>query len=218
MKTRCKWLVALLSMILIFANSSVSQAAKLSKKRQANADRIYEECLKHWDDYGCLPSVCISIGIVESGLGEACHKNNWWGLHGGNRSYASFEAGIKAYAKTVGNKTYYGNAKGQKDYKKQLKRLADGGYCASGGYYRKNKNVIKRYKLYNYDLKMFAALKKEKVKSQKSATTTAKADITSTENIATKTTTTTKTDVTTTTESVIIETPPLVRGVSQNGQ
>lgn len=198
MKTRYRWFVALLCMMLIFVNSSVSQAAKLSKKRRTNADRIYKECLKHWDDYGCLPSVCISIGIVESGLGEACYKNNWWGLHGGNRSYASFEAGVRAYAKTVGNKTYYGNAKGQKDYKKQLKRLADGGYCASGGYYRKNKKVIEQYKLYEYDKKMFAALNAKKKKSQKAVKTT----------VAKKNMTTKKSN---TTPSVVIERPPLVQ-------
>ena len=165
MKLKYKIIMLILGVTLIFSNCSVSQAETLSKSRRANANKIYRECLKHWKEYGCLPSVCISIGIVESGLGETCRSNNWWGLGGGRHSYRSFESGMKAYAKTVGNKSYYGNAKGQKSYKKQLKRLADGGYCASGSeYYNMNRHVIKKYKLHKYDEKMFAALKKQKEK------------------------------------------------------
>ena len=149
--------------------SKPSLAAKLSTSRQKRADQIYKIMgkPKTWKKYGCLPSVCIAQGIIESGLGEKCRSNNYWGLRCGRASYSSLKNGIKAYMQCINN-GYYKGAPHKKNYATQIDKILDGGYCQPrGSYYSKAISVIRSYKLYNYDKKLFKQIKKEKLEKKR---------------------------------------------------
>lgn len=149
--------------------SKPSQAAKLSASRQKRADQIYKimGTSKSWKKYGCLPSVCIAQGIIESGLGEKCRSYNYWGLGCGRSSYSSLENGVRAYQKCINN-GYYKGAPHKKNYKVQIDKILDGGYCVPrGSYYSKAVSVIQSYNLTKYDKKLFKQIKKEKLEKKR---------------------------------------------------
>ena len=169
MKRVIKIAMIIICFCFIAIQSEDVQAAKLSASRQKRADQIYKIMgnPKSWKKYGCLPSVCIAQGIIESGLGEKCRSNNYWGLRCGRASYSSLKNGVKAYMQCINN-GYYKGAPYKKNYATQIDKILDGGYCQPrGSYYSKAVSVIRSYKLYNYDKKLFKQIKKEKLEKKR---------------------------------------------------
>ena len=163
-------LVAIALLFLSFAMpSSNAEARKFSTAQQKRVDTIYKVVSKpkNWKKYGCLPSVCIAQAFIESGVGQACRANNFWGLRCGRASYLSLEAGVYAYMKCINN-GYYKGAPHQKNAATQISKILAGGYCQpQGAYYSKAIWTIKTYNLKKYDKKMFKNIKRiEKKKKE----------------------------------------------------
>lgn len=145
---------------IILGNSTKSKA--FSKAQQKRIDSIYKVCKNNWDKYGVLPSVCMAQAMAESTMGEHCSGYNYWGIRSGRSRYSSREKGIIAYLKVINN-GYYKGAPFQTNYKKQLRKIVNGGYCnPAGSYYKKTTRIVKKYNFQKYDKKMFQELKAKK--------------------------------------------------------
>ena len=141
--------------------------SKLNARQQENADRIAAIVSEHWDEYGCLPSVCIAQAMQESGLGEHCRGNNLWGIQSGAESYSSIEAGAIRYMKVINN-GYYKGAPFETDWRVQIRRILDGGYCQPEGAYESYvHSIVNKYNLTKYDDEMFAAIEKKREEERK---------------------------------------------------
>ena len=145
----------------------IAATRTLTKSQQKNADRIAEVAAENWDTYGVLPSVAVAQAFIESTLGDHCSGNNLWGIKSGAVSYSSLDEGIIAYLKVINN-GYYKGAPGCKNYKTQLSRILDGGYCKPvGNYYSNATWAIDAYDFDKYDKAMFREIKKKKEEARK---------------------------------------------------
>lgn len=134
---------------------------KFTDSQQKNAEVIAEICNKEWKNYGVLPSIAIAQAFVESTLGDHCRGYNLWGICSGGVTYSSLENGVYGYLKVINN-GYYKDAPFQTDYKIQIRKILDGGYCQpEGEYYSKVLWTVKTYNLEQYDQKLFTELKKQ---------------------------------------------------------
>lgn len=139
---------------------------KFTKSQQRNADRIAEVCIKEWETYGVLPSIAIAQAFIESTLGDHCRGYNLWGIRSGAVTYSSLENGIYGYLKVINN-GYYPNAPFQTDYKAQIRKILDGGYCQpEGAYYSKALWTVREYNLTKYDTELFKVLEANKKKKE----------------------------------------------------
>ena len=136
---------------------------KLSKSQQKNADIIAEITSKNWEKYGCLPSVAIAQAYIESQLGvQIPNRGNLWGIMSGKKYYGSVEEGCYGYMRVINN-GYYGSAPHTKDWRSQIRKILDGGYCSpEGTYYSDVVWTIETYGLEKYDKKMFKEIKEKK--------------------------------------------------------
>ena len=166
MKILKKGLVVLFILCMFLSISTKAEARSLTKSQKQKAETIYEECSKekNWKKYGVLPTVCIAQAFVESGIGQKCRPNNLWGLRCGRASYSSLKSGIKAYMQCINN-GYYKGAPHKKNYRVQLDKILDGGYCQPrGAYFSHAMQLIRDYDLDKYDKKMFKKFKQIKKK------------------------------------------------------
>lgn len=167
------WLgVMAIALLLVGINTKQiginATSRKLAKSQQNYADRIAEVAIDNWETYGVLPSVAVGQAFIESTLGDHCRGYNLWGIKSGAVSYSSLDEGIHAYLKVINN-GYYKNAPFCKDWRTQIRRILDGGYCVPEGKYYSNISwSIEAYNFDKYDKKLFKKLeKKEKAKKEK---------------------------------------------------
>jgi flagellum-specific peptidoglycan hydrolase FlgJ len=124
----------------------------LSGQRKSRADYIAKVCIQNYKTYKVLPSVCVAQALVESGLGESCKANNYWGISSnGYGGFSSLEAGVLRYLQVINN-GYYKGAVGTKSYTTAAYAIQNGGYCCpSTGYAAKIISMVKMYRLTDYD-------------------------------------------------------------------
>lgn len=141
-------------------------AREFTEKQQKIADELTSVCIDSWDEYGVLPSTCIAQAFVESTLGEHCSGNNLWGIRSGAEKYETLEKGTLRYLEVINN-GYYKNAPFEKNYKKQIKAILDGGYCQPvGDYYSNAMWAIENYNILKYNEKLFNELENRDRKKQ----------------------------------------------------
>lgn len=162
-------LAIVLSMAMIFSYVPTSAREHvLTGERKKTAEKIGKMCDENWEKYGVLPSVCIAQAFIESTLGKNCSGYNLWGIRSGAEKYGSLQEGVKRYLQVINN-GYYDGAPFQKDYRKQIRAIVDGGYCVpAGDYYERAIWVIEAYGLEQYDKKLFRRLQEEKRIEQQS--------------------------------------------------
>lgn len=177
MKYKIMTLITVISLIfsVLYCQVDAKSFRKFSKSQDKNAQRIAKVVADNWEKYGCLPSVAIAQAFIESTLGEHCTGYNLWGIRSGAEQYDSLDDGIYRYMRVINN-GYYKGAPFCKDYKKQIRRILDGGYCTpEGEYYNNVIWTIQAYGLYRYDEQMFKKIK-SKSKSKKSIKPATKAN------------------------------------------
>lgn len=156
-----------LSLALLLIPSTHAKGVSLTDAEKEKADIITDEIEKGYEDYGCLPSICIAQGYVESHLGGKCRANNYWGLVGGRASYGSLREGVRAYQKVINN-GYYDGAPFEKNPYTMIRAILAGGYCQpEGSYYSQVKWCISEFDLLRYDKKMFKSLRKKERRRRK---------------------------------------------------
>lgn len=161
-----KVIAVTLVLLLMFPNYAKS-SARLSASQKSRVNTIVDVCTEHWEEYGVLPSTCITQAFVESTLGKYCSGNNLWGICSGAVSYSSLEEGVIGYCKVINN-GYYKNAPFKKNTKEQLRAILDGGYCQpEGSYYSDACWLIDNYNLTKYDKKLFKKLKEKRQRKLK---------------------------------------------------
>lgn len=157
-----KFRLIILFFSLLFFNKLDVQAYALSNTQQERADEIARIVSDNWEEYGCLPSVCIAQAMIESTLGEHCISYNYWGINQGRTRYETLEDGVFGYMKCINN-GYYKNAPFSENYSDQIRYILNGGYCQPvGSYYEDAIWVIEHYELYKYDQQMFEEIEREK--------------------------------------------------------
>ena len=150
------------SLIFRLGSEEEETEVNLSGEKLERANYLAEMCIEHWEEYGCLPSVCIAQAVLESSLGDICYPNNYWGLYGGYRSYDTLEDGVYAYMGLIND--YYSHATYILDYEEQIEQIYYGGYCTSGYEYVTNVIwIIESYNLDYYDQLLFEKLEREKL-------------------------------------------------------
>ena len=153
-----KRLLVLVVILLCIVSTEVD-AKTLDKKKTKTADKIAEICIENWEEYGVLPSVAVAQAFIESTLGKNCSGYNLWGVKSGKEQYSSLKEGTLRYLEVINN-GYYEGAPFQKNYKKQLKAILDGGYCQpAGNYYANAIWSIETYGFDKYDKELFRRLK-----------------------------------------------------------
>lgn len=154
--------VIILFFILLFFIKTDVYAHELSNAQQDRANEIAKIVSDNWEEYGCLPSVCIAQAMIESTLGEHCISYNYWGINQGRTRYETLEDGVFGYMKCINN-GYYKNAPFCENYSEQIRYILNGGYCQPvGDYYENTIWIIEHYELYKYDEQMFENIQKEK--------------------------------------------------------
>lgn len=132
----------------------------LPEDKTVKANYIAEICIENWNEYGCLPSVCIAQAILESDLGEKCYPYNYWGLHGGYYSYDSLEDGVYAYMEFIN--IHYDKAPFITSSSEQIQAIYNGGYCQGKSDYVSDINwIIKEYNLEYYDNLLFDEIERK---------------------------------------------------------
>lgn len=122
---------------LISCLVTTTHCKALTKEQWKQADIIAEVTAENWNEYGVLPSVAVSQAFI--------------GIASGAESYNSLENGVLRYLSVINNGCYPG-APFERDYKKQIRKILDGGYCEPEGYYYSNILwSIKNYHFYRYD-------------------------------------------------------------------
>ena len=131
---------------------SFKNVSNLRGHRKKKADYIATVVSKNYAKYKVLPSICIAQAIVESGLGEKCNPNNYWGISSnGYAGYSSIDAGIHKYLSVINN-GYYKRAVGETNYRTAAYAIQNGGYCCpKAGYANKIISTIEIYDLNEYD-------------------------------------------------------------------
>jgi hypothetical protein len=163
------WMGVMAIALLVFgvrSNETGIQASRtLTESQQYYADRIAEVAIENWETYGVLPSIAVGQAFIESTLGDHCRGYNLWGIKSGAVTYNSLDEGIIAYLKVINN-GYYKDAPFCKDWKTQIRRILDGGYCyPEGKYYSNIVWSVEAYGFDKYDEKLFKILeKKEKAR------------------------------------------------------
>lgn len=140
-------------------------AEELTEKQKERAEIIAQICTENWEEYGCLPSVCIAQAMQESCLGEVCYPNNLWGLYGGYHSFDSLEDGVYGYMKVLNN-GLYDNAlhNEEQDELYVISEIVKAGYCSDPNYVSKITSLINTYNLseYNKDIGNVIVIKAER--------------------------------------------------------
>ncbi len=155
-----------MSTVLIPAGS-VHAKQILTKKQQQTADKIAEIADANWEKYGVLPSVAVGQAYKESSLGVRCPNYNLWGIGSGSVYYGSLKDGVIGYLRVINN-GYYPNAPFERNYKKQLRRILDGGYCTPvGDYYEDVMYGYSQHNFEKYDKALFKRLSEEKKERKK---------------------------------------------------
>lgn len=168
MKSKLKKILICAIIMSMCMSDIVCAKKSLTKKQRQTADYIAKVTAKNWDTYGILPSVAVVQACNESSLGVHCRGNNLWGILSGAVTYPSLYAGIHGYLRVVNNKEYYKNVTFQKDYKVQLRKILDGGYCEpEGSYYIDCMTLYKDYNFQKYDEEMFEKQRKEKLRKRR---------------------------------------------------
>ena len=125
-----KLILMMLLVVLVNPITASANSKGLSNKQKKIADKVATTAMKEWNKYGVLPSVAVAQTFIESSLGvNQVRQNNLWGLKpkGKYASYSSLEKGIYAYLNVLNNGRY-DKALYKKDYKKQIKKILQGGY------------------------------------------------------------------------------------------
>ena len=165
MKSFMKKICIVLMVAVLTVNMSytpVSASRNLTKSQKEVADTIAKIAIDNWDKYGVLPSTAVTQAFIESTLGDRCRGYNLWGIRSGAVTYSSLYEGTISYLKVINN-GYYKDAPFKKDYKIQLRKILDGGYCQpEGKYYSNALWSINTYKFYNYDKELFKQIEKKK--------------------------------------------------------
>ena len=165
MKSFMKKIFIVLMVAVLTVNMSytpVSASRNLTKSQKEVADTIAKIAIDNWDEYGVLPSTAVTQAFIESTLGDRCRGYNLWGIKSGAVTYSSLYEGTISYLKVINN-GYYKDAPFKKDYKIQLRKILDGGYCQpEGKYYSNALWSINAYKFYNYDKELFKQIEKKK--------------------------------------------------------
>lgn len=166
------WLgVMAIALMIVGINTNkvgINATRKLTESQQYYADEIAQVAIEEWETYGVLPSVAVGQAFIESTLGDHCKGYNLWGIKSGAVTYGSLDEGIHAYLKVINN-GYYKDAPFCKEWKTQIRRILDGGYCVpEGNYYPNISWSIQTYNFDKYDEKLFKILeKKEKARKAK---------------------------------------------------
>lgn len=167
MKTKLKKIIACVIIVSLLFSGTAS-AKKLTKKQRRAADYIAKVTSENWDTYGILPSVAVVQACNESSLGVHCRGNNLWGILSGAVTYPSLYDGIHGYLRVVNNTKYYKGVTFRKDYRKQLRRILDGGYCEpEGEYYNDCMTLYNHYNFDKYDEEMFEKQRREKIRKRR---------------------------------------------------
>lgn len=133
--------------------STISHATCTEGTRKEREERIAKVCIKYWDKYGVLPSVCLAQAWEESTLGKNCPNYNLWGKT--HWSYVdNLEAGVLQYLRCINN-GYYKNAPFKRNFNEQLGIILDSGYCygqsSGGSYHRACQSLYRRFNLGRFD-------------------------------------------------------------------
>ena len=123
----------------------------LTKDQWKRADTIAEIASDSYEEYGVLPSIAIAQAFIESTLGECCSGNNLWGINSGAESYSSLEDGVVRYLNVINNGCY-DDALYERNYRSQIRKILNGGYCEpEGSYYSDVVWSIEHYDFDKYD-------------------------------------------------------------------
>ena len=123
----------------------------LTKDQWDRADTIAEIASDSYEEYGVLPSIAIAQAFIESTLGECCSGNNLWGINSGAESYSSLEDGVVRYLNVINNGCY-DDALYERNYRSQIRKILNGGYCEpEGSYYSDVVWSIEHYDFDKYD-------------------------------------------------------------------
>lgn len=156
-----------ISLVLNVGGTVTAATRTLSETQKETADTIAKIAIDNWNTYGVLPSIAVTQAFIESTLGDHCRGYNLWGIASGAVSYGSLYEGTIGYLKVINNGCYKG-APFQKDYRVQLRKILDGGYCQPEGQYYSNAMwSVDAYDFDQYDQKLFEKIKKEKEAAKK---------------------------------------------------
>ena len=133
---------------------------------------IAPHAMDMWVIYGVLPSVCVAQACLETGYGEAAPGHNYFGIKGsgdaGSQNLATLEdagggslyginddfgaysgmrASVEAYGKLIGTVERYAAAVGEKDYRKAITSIWEGGYATDSTYVEKIVKIIELWGL-----------------------------------------------------------------------
>lgn len=133
---------------------------------------IAPHAMDMWVIYGVLPSVCVAQACLETGYGEAAPGHNYFGIKGsgdaGSQNLATLEdagggalyginddfgaysgmrASVEAYGKLIGTVERYAAAVGEKDYRKAITAIWEGGYATDSTYVEKIVKIIELWGL-----------------------------------------------------------------------
>lgn len=158
--------LAITSMWMCSIDVHAKAGGGFTEEQAEDAQTIADICIEHWEEYGCLPSVCIAQGWQESNLGKESNGYNWWGICSGAVSYDSLEEGVIGYMKVINN-GYYEGAPFETDPSKQIRKILDGGYCQPEGVHYSNIMwIIDYFDLTQYDDQLFAALEEKEQQAE----------------------------------------------------
>lgn len=149
---------------------------------------IFEIAAEGYADFGILPSLAISQGILESDWGKKHIENNIYGIKAGKswtgkvalrntrewdgekyvikqerfRAYSSFEESVWDYLKLLGKTKRYEKVKKARDYREASNFVYECGYATDPKYPQKLIKLIEENQLYKYDNAISISLWAEK--------------------------------------------------------
>lgn len=171
LKTNQRLLTTLLAVALVITSMCMNtlevhaeEGGGFTEKQAEDAQQIANICIENWEEYGCLPSVCIAQAWQESNLGKESNGYNWWGICSGGVYYDSLEEGVFGYMRVINN-GYYEGAPFEKDPMTQIRKILDGGYCSpEGDYYYNIGWIIDHFDLTKYDDQLFSYLEEKELR------------------------------------------------------
>lgn len=145
--------------------------------QQAFIDKVAPHAMTAQRDHGILSSLTIAQAILESGWGKSSIGNNIFGIKANTswkgktkvvstreyingqwitvqakfRDYDSIEDSIKDHTSLFVRLPRYHNLLGETDYERACYLVYKDGYATDPDYPSKLTNIIKQYKLYEYD-------------------------------------------------------------------
>lgn len=163
-------LVLAVAFTTLFSNTTVyaKDSRALTKVQKERIEKIVNITKKNYDKYGVLPSIATAQAIQETAVGtNRGYYFNYWGISSGAEHFGSLKEANIRYLEVINN-GYYKNAPFQKDWKKQIRAILDGGYCQpEGNYYNDIQWIVNYYNLDKYDKEMFKEIKEEKLKEKR---------------------------------------------------